>query len=323
MNLLCITESELAQWVSRKYLDTLATRVFENIEALAPVVFYGGPYLKQEDARGRIIVSLKDTWKNLNGAADNFQNTVVVSIPVDEIIEIAPSMDQHANKLAATYRLPIAGWSAEKDWDTWLFNQAALEIKRAIASETGRAGCIEKDLLKNQALLAEIIKKSLRPARTITNANLEGWGIIFEKRDEWLQSLRVNGHLEHTSMFLASLVQVSTEISGRSQMFGFDLQSEDRDWNFEDINKQIIEELEKIDLDNNLKNPPLFCVAAYLRLYDEMRNSNKNWRAIFNLFRFTKYSVSSHHADIMLVSLLSSLKAEEIYSTGISKIYMA
>jgi hypothetical protein len=323
MNLICVTESELAQWVSRKYLDTLATRVFKDINTLSPVVFYGGPYLKQEDARGRIIVNLKDTWKESNGITDNLHIAEVVSIPINEIIEIAPSMDQHANKLAATYRLPIASWSAEKGWDTWLFNQAILEIKRAIVSETGRAGCLEKELLKNQALLTEIIKNSLRPVKNATNSNLlEGWTIIFEKRDEWIQFLRVNGHLENTSMFLASLVQVSTEISGQSQTFSFNLHNEDRNWNFEDTNRHILEELELFDLEKDLKIPPLFCVAAYLRLYDEIQIANKNWREIFNLIRFTKFSVNSHHADIMLVSLLSSLKAEEIYKTCISTIYM-
>jgi hypothetical protein len=233
-------------------------------------------------------------------------------------------MDQHANKLATTYRLPIAGWSAEKDWDKWLFMQATLEIRRAIISETGRAGCIGNELLKNEKLLTQIIRKSLRPLATTDDESLiSNWEIIFEKRDEWIQSLRVNGHLEHTSMFLSSLVLVSNEISGQRQNFNFQLISEDRDWNLEDITKKILEELGKIDLDNNLKVPPLFCVAAYLRLYDEIQNGNKNWRAIFNLFRFTKYSVNSQHADIILVSLLSCLKAEEIYSTCISKIYMA
>ena len=323
MNLICVTESELAQWISRKYLDTLVSRVFEEIPDLAPIVFYGGPYLKLEDARGRIIVNLKNTWKKRNTISENFLDVAVVSIPVDEIIEIAPSMDQHANKLATTYRLPIASWSAEKEWGKWLFMQATLEIRRAIISETGRAGCIGKKLLKNEDLLTKIIRSSLRPLATADCESLiSNWEIIFEKRDEWIQSLRVNGHLEHTSMFLATLVLVTTEISGQGKNFNFDLKSEDRDWNFADINKQIIEELEKNDLNKDSKIPPLFCVAAYLRLYDEIQNGKKNWRSIFNLFRFTKYSISSHHADIMLVSLLSALKAEEIYSTGIAEIYM-
>jgi hypothetical protein len=303
MNLICVTESELAQWISRKYLDTLATRVFSDLEVLTPNVFYGGPYLKQEDARGRIIVSVKDTWKKLSLFQDNCQSAEVVSIPVSEIIEIAPSMDQHANKLAATYRLPIARWSAEQEWDKWLFNQATLEISRAIFTETSRAGCI--------------------PDSTTNQENsINGWGLVLEKRHTWVQSLRVKGHLEHTSMFLASLVQVSSEISYRSTTFNFDLQSADRGWIFEDMSDEIIQELDKFDLENNLKIPPIFCVVAYLRLYDEIQNGNKDWRVIFNLIRFTKYSVSSLHADIMMVSLLSSLKAEEIYSTGIPEIYM-
>jgi hypothetical protein len=323
MNLICVTESELAQWISRKYLDTLATRVFSDLEVLTPNVFYGGPYLKQEDARGRIIVSVKDTWKKLSLFQDNCQSAEVVSIPVSEIIEIAPSMDQHANKLAATYRLPIARWSAEQEWDKWLFNQATLEISRAIFTETSRAGCIGKEILTNKDTLDKIIRKSLRPDSTTNQENsINGWGLVLEKRHTWVQSLRVKGHLEHTSMFLASLVQVSSEISYRSTTFNFDLQSADRGWIFEDMSDEIIQELDKFDLENNLKIPPIFCVVAYLRLYDEIQNGNKDWRVIFNLIRFTKYSVSSLHADIMMVSLLSSLKAEEIYSTGIPEIYM-
>jgi hypothetical protein len=324
MNLICVTESELAQWISRKYLDTLASRVFEGISGLAPIVFYSSPYLKLEDARGRIIVNLRDTWKKRKTIAENYLNAEVVSIPVDEIIEIAPSMEQYANKLATTYRLPIAAWSAEKEWDKWLMTQATLEIRRAITSETGRAGCIGNELLKNEELLTQIIKKSLRPLANKGDESLiSDWEIIFEKREEWIQFLRVNGHLENTSMFISSLVHIATTLTGQSQKFNFELHSEDRDWNFEDINNQILEELEQFDVDMNIKIPPLFCVAAYLRLYDEIKNGNRNWRAIFNLHRFTKYSVNSQNADIMLISLLSMLKVEEIYTTGIAEIYMS
>jgi hypothetical protein len=321
MNLICVTESELSQWVSRKYLDTLATRVFTGMENLTPIVFYGGPYLKQEDARGRIIVNLKDTWRRLNITPDNFTQAEIFSIPVDEIIEIAPSMDGYASKLGTTYRLPIASWSAEKEWNSWLLGQAILEIRRAVIVESGRAGCIEKEVLNDLDLVTQIIRKSLRPDLSTNDPNLIGcWGIIFEKRDAWIQKFRVNGHLEHTSMFLASLLAVSSEFSGKSNPFNFNLPSQDRSWTFQDITVGIIEELERFDLEINLKIPPLFCIAAYLRLYDEIQTSNKDWAAIFSLFRFAKYSVSSHHADIMLVSLLSCLKAEEIYAIGIADI---
>lgn len=321
MNLICVTESELSQWVSRKYLDTLATRVFTGIDNLTPTVFYGGPYLKQEDARGRIIVNLKDTWRRLNITPDNFTQADIFSISVDEIIEIAPSMDGHANKLRTTYRLPIASWSAEKEWNSWLLGQATLEIRRAIIIESGRAGCIEKEVLNDLDLVTQIIRKSLRPELSTNDPNLIGcWGIIFEKRDAWIQSLRVNGHLEHTSMFLASVIEVSNEIFEESRTFDYKLPSEDRGWHFQDIPIEFMEELERFDLETNLKIPPLFCIAAYLRLYDEIQSGNKDWHTIFSLFRFTKYSVSSYHAEVMLISLLSCLKAEEIYAIGISKI---
>ena len=68
--------------------------------------------------------------------------------------------------------------------------------------------------------------------------------------------------------------------------------------------------------------PPLFCIVVYLRLYDEIHNGNKDWRVVFNLLRFTKYSVSSFHADVLTIALLGSLKAEEIYSLGLRDLYM-
>jgi hypothetical protein len=68
--------------------------------------------------------------------------------------------------------------------------------------------------------------------------------------------------------------------------------------------------------------PPIFCVAAYLRLYDEIHNGNKDWRTFFNLIRFTKYSVNSIHSNITLFALIASLKTEEIYSLGLRDLYM-
>jgi len=66
MNLICITESELAQWTSRRYLDALSSRVLTGYESVTTDVFCTSPYLKLDDARGSIIVNLKDHWQTVS-----------------------------------------------------------------------------------------------------------------------------------------------------------------------------------------------------------------------------------------------------------------
>ena len=70
MNLICITESELSQWVSRRYFDTLAARILDGCESVTADIFCTSPYLKLEDARGRIIINLKYNWKDLRHYVD-------------------------------------------------------------------------------------------------------------------------------------------------------------------------------------------------------------------------------------------------------------
>jgi len=60
MNLICITESELAQWVSRKNFDTLIARVLAERTEVTSDIFSTAPFLKLDDARGRVVVSLKE-----------------------------------------------------------------------------------------------------------------------------------------------------------------------------------------------------------------------------------------------------------------------
>ena len=162
MNLICITESELAQWVSRKNFDTLSARVITEQETVTRDIFSTSPYLKLDDARGRIVVNLKDTWKHKSHKIVTAKNIDVVSIPLDAIAEIAPTMDQYAKRLE-TYKLPIAKWSVEKIWDEWLINQAVSETYRATVFEINKIGCVDKETISNENLIKAIIEKSLRP----------------------------------------------------------------------------------------------------------------------------------------------------------------
>ena len=152
MNLICITESELAQWVSRKNFDTLSARVITEQETVTRDIFSTSPYLKLDDARGRIVVNLKDTWKHTSHRIITAKNIDVVSIPLDAIAEIAPTMDQYAKRLE-TYKLPIAKWSVENIWDEWLINQAVSETYRATVFEINKIGCVDKhNLIKNKMI---------------------------------------------------------------------------------------------------------------------------------------------------------------------------
>ena len=326
MNLICITESELAQWVSRKNFDTLSARVITEQETVTRDIFSTSPYLKLDDARGRIVVNLKDTWKHTSHSIITTKNIDVVSIPLDAIAEIAPTMDQYAKRLA-TYKLPIAKWSVEKIWDEWLINQAVSETYRATVFEISKIGCVDKETISNENLIKAIIEKSLRPnVASGKESVLLGWEKVFEQRDDWIQALRVKGHLDSTRMLKASIEIINDGITNHSLNFDFQINEEERGWEFQDVTREALEYFSKHDSARiqiqTFATPPLFCIAAYLRLYDEIHNGNKDWRVVFNLLRFTKYSISSLHADVLTIALLGSLKAEEIYSLGLRDLYM-
>jgi hypothetical protein len=326
MNLICITESELAQWVSRKNFDTLSARVITEQETVTRDIFSTSPYLKLDDARGRIVVNLKDNWNHTTHRIITAKNIDVVSIPLDAIAEIAPTMDQYAKRLE-TYKLPIAKWSVEKIWDEWLINQAVFETYRAIVFEINKIGCVDKETISNEKLIKAIIEKSLRPNIAFGKESvLLGWEKIFELRDDWIQALRVKGHLDNTSMLKESIELINNGITNHSLNFDLQIIDEERGWEFQDITPETLEHFSNhdsasIELETSTV-PPLFCIAAYLRLYDEIHNGNKDWRVVFNLLRFTKYSVSSLHADVLAIALLATLKAEEIYSLRLRDLYM-
>jgi hypothetical protein len=327
MNLICITESELSQWVSRRNFDTLFARVIENRSAVTTEVFSTAPFIKLDDARGRIIVNLKDNWKKLITKIDTAPDLDVITIPIDAVLEIAPALDQYAKRLVS-YNLPIANWSVELIWDSWLINQAVKEIYRAIKDETDRVGFIDREFIENSDLVGAIIRKSLRPKIGLPNESiLSGWTYVLENRDSWLQELRKEGHLDNKSLLLASIKLILND----PELNGFDTSrlnmNEEGGWNLSDINTELIQLLSRRDVDwsKNIDSikPPFFCIVTYLRLYDEINHGAKDWRTVFNLLRFTKYAISSLHADILTVALLSSLKAESIYMLGLRKLYMS
>jgi hypothetical protein len=327
MNLICITESELAQWVSRRYLDTLTARILTNLDCVTTDIFCTSPYLKLDDARGRIIVNLNQNWRELSLKLNTACDVDAISIPIAAILEIAPAMEQYGKRLS-TYHLPIAPWSVEKVWDAWLISQAVIEMHRAIAYESGRIGCFDRGFINKHQLINSVIEKSLRPKVVSGHDSiLQGWSFVLERRDTWLQCLRTEGHLDNQSMLKASAKKITEDIGYKSCDFNFLLADEDRGWNLQDITPEILKQFTDYDLENlqksNLEAVPLFCIVTYLRLYDEIHNGNKDWRVVFNLLRFTKYSVSSIGADILTVALLATLKAEEIYSLGLQDLYMS
>ena len=326
MNLICITESELAQWVSRKYFDTLSARLITEQESVTRDIFSTSPYLKLDDARGRIVVSLKEDWKHKSQQISTIRNIEVISIPLEVIFEIFPTMEQYVKRLEI-YKLPIAKLSIEKIWDEWLINQAVSELHRAVVTEINKIGCVNKETISNEKLIKAIIEKSLRPNIVSGNESvLMGWEKVFEQRDDWIQTLRVKGHLNSTKMLESSIEIINDNINKNSLDCNIRVNDEERGWEFQDISTEMLQNFAKYDSANteleSFKAPPLFCIAVYLRLYDEIHNGNKEWRIIFNLLRFTKYAVNSLHADILSVALIGSLKTEEIYSLNLRDLYM-
>ena len=136
----------------------------------------------------------------------------------------------------------------------------------------------------------------------------------------------MKGHLDSTGMLKASIQVINDGITNHSVNFDLQISEEERGWEFQDVTAETLKHFSNLDAESiqleAFTAPPLFCIAAYLRLYDEIHNGNKDWRVVFNLLRFTKYSVSSFHADVVTIALLSTLKAEEIYSLGLRDLYM-
>jgi hypothetical protein len=127
-------------------------------------------------------------------------------------------------------------------------------------------------------------------------------------------------------MLKASIEIINKSTTNNSIDFDLLISDEERGWEFQDVTTEALEYFSKHDSARiqlqTFATPPLFCIAAYLRLYDEIHNGNKDWRVVFNLLRFTKYSISSLHADVLTIALLGSLKAEEIYSLDLRDLYM-
>ena len=127
-------------------------------------------------------------------------------------------------------------------------------------------------------------------------------------------------------MLNASVELIANSLLGKNDWLNLQTTDQERGWKFQDISAENLQKFSDLDLEiaqiQSTQYPPIFCVAAYLRLYDEIHNGNKDWSTFFNLIRFTKYSVNSFHADIMLFALISSLKTEEIYSLGLRDLYM-
>ena len=281
--------------------------------------------MKLDDARGRLVINLKDDWKNLSSTVCNAKSFEVVSIPLEAIIEIAPTMDQYTKKLA-TYALPIAKWSIEKIWDKWLMSQAVNETYRATILEVKKIGCTGKAISQNEIFLKALIEKSFRPDKVSNNeSTLMGWEKVLHHRDDWIQALRMKGHLDNTSMLNASVELIVNSVLGKNDWPNLQIIDEERGWKFQDISAENLQQFSALDLEiaqnRSTQYPPIFCVAAYLRLYDEIHNGNKDWITFLTLIRFTKYSVNSFHADIVLLALISSLKTEEIYGLGLRDLY--
>jgi hypothetical protein len=317
MNLICISESELAQWVSRRHFDTLTTRVLINQEKITSDIFYTAPYMKLEDARGRVIVNLKDDWNIISSTINTSELINVISIPLEAILEITPTMDQYAKKLTS-YQLPIAERSAEQMWDKWLVQHAIMETSRAISYLTKRVACIDPTILKNNTFVNAIIEKAMRPKAITENQYLlMGWSEVLEQRNTWLQALRENGNLDNTSMLKASAELVSNYYGKKALVFDFQLREDDRAWQAQDINAEILQNFinfdSKISRETTFTSPPLFCILTYLRLYDEIQNGSRSWKETFKILNLAKSLVISPHADILAVALLGALKAEDLY----------
>jgi hypothetical protein len=318
LNLLCISESELIQWQARGRIHLATCRVISSGESKNAALFALAPCLRLEDAKGRIVVQLKNSWCDHSSNHPAFINTPVLSLPWDLIEAVGPTLKQFERRLEP-YGLPLADWDISLMWDEWLFCQGRHERAATIAHELKKLRFNSSLALEDDSLIIELIGKAIRPKDACTpNSNLAiGWQILFEKRDQILNKLRFDGHADRLSFLEASINEILciNSINQSMPILKLGLENRESGWLFTDLTPEVIKLIieisgeEALDMENSLR--PLLG-AIYLRLYDELHYGEKNWGLCFNLLRFAKYSINSNHADLLTFGILASFSAEEL-----------
>lgn len=305
----CLSESELLQWVARGRIHLLADRVMRESTSqdLIDLSFFTAcTVLKLDDAKGRIWVSL--TSESINGSRTHpysFSKNVL-DLPLSDIRAIGSILPQHKRRLDAI-DLPISDSTLEAEWNQWLLVQGAYERFCAIELFFNRIG-FELTI----GLDPNAVQMAMRPNDQHDGVlnSLGQWRSLLYHRDEILQKLRFDGHAGEKSFFAAS-IQALLSIDKNSHMIpdALFLRGNDGAWSLKDISLTVNNALQNIEGGLGL---PHFVKAAYLRSFDDLHYGQKDWSSIFDLVRYIKYSIGHSFGSEILFFLLSSMPVDEI-----------
>ena len=113
-HVLCVTESELMQWVSRGRIHLLMDRILLPGEPRDGSLFAACSAIKLDDAKARVLVSLTPQWLVAEHFHPTFRSRKIFSLPISMVSEVAPTLSQYRRRLDA-FKLKISDWCAEED----------------------------------------------------------------------------------------------------------------------------------------------------------------------------------------------------------------
>jgi len=314
----CISESELLQWVARGRIHLLLDRVIQDplAEGVLDVsLFASCPVLKLDDAKGRVWVSLSKDSVSGSRAHPYAHYKNVLDLPITDIQAVGSILPQYKRRLE-NLTLPISEATLEAQWDAWIGIQGAYERYCVIQDIYRKIGF---ELPKN--LDADAIRMAMRPKDQSweTPPGLTGWKNLIAHRDEILQKLRFDGHAGEKTFFAASVASL-IKVGGAEIELppALHMVKGEGPWEIKDISHEILNDLQRVDGQTNLELP-IFIGAAYLQSFDELHYGNKNWQSIFSIARFCKYTVSDVNATELLFFTLGSLSADALLAANLPR----
>lgn len=305
----CISESELLQWVARGRIHLLLDRVIQDplVEGVLDVsLFASCPVLKLDDAKGRVWVSLNKDSVNGSRAHPYAHYKNVLDLPITDIQAVGAILPQYKRRLE-NIQIPVSDSTLEAEWETWLTTQGAHERFCAIQQLFKQVGF---ELPKDLDMAS--VKMAMRPNHRHEEgvSGLEQWRYLLSHRDEILQKLRFEGHAGEKSFFAASIqILLEREDCLKQMPDSLFLPASEGVWQLRDLSTSVLSALQEVD---NSAALPLLVKAAYLRSFEDLHYGEKDWVSIFNLARYIKYSIGGAHGSELLFFLLSSVPVEEI-----------
>ena len=321
LNLMCVTESELLQWQSRKLMHLAADRVLSaGSEKLS--LFALAPLVKLDDAKARVVVNLGQHFSKSGSMHPAYNNPDVISITWDQVKSIAPALPQFKRRLDG-FNIPVETWDLSELWDEWLVTQSCYERTEALKIVLVKLGFNDAGFIADTLMLSALVRAVLRPSELAERSSVpHGWRILVQNRDAILKKLRFDGHSDRTS-FLGASISELIRINGADPS-GFELEglveARDSGWRFQDLSSQVLESIYK------WSDPAPFSMeeqvslvfgAVYLRLFDELFYGQKDWLICFNLLRFAKYSLDSKQTDFLTAVIAASFPPEDLLSLNL------